>query len=292
MAIKLERQIFSRRKHPCAIFCNVSVFFENSNQQQKMLIEWYKYETFVQKSSDFRNKKTASFLFASRKSKESSSHPDRSHSAPDLFPVTSQPLTLQESLPIKPLPRMRFFQKSPPQKKTREKQWRNKFVELSLVLSQPHPFGAFFLRVFPGWEEFPKALLLPWYMAELWISSSWTLCGQNLEPEIFFTHATATWRFPPGGWWSFFFFSGGWRRNTLWTKTRNPPTNKQTSRKTIVERSIRTKPTPEISNDISRTRFEPVSSVRTFFTKVRSSLAKNMPPRSGFCSQKERLGTS
>lgn len=115
-------------------------------------------------------------------------------------------------------------------------------------------------------------------------------CVARISSLRFFTHRYL--EVSTRGWWSFFFFSGGWRRNTLWTKTRNPPTNKQTSRKTIVERSIRTKPTPEISNDISRTRFEPVSSVRTFFTKIRFSLAKNMPPRSGFCSQKERLGTS
>ena len=181
--------------------------------------------------------------------------------------------------------------KIPPPKKTREKQWRTKWTRHPWCWVNRILLERFFFGCFRVGKNSPR----PYCCHDTWQSSEshhHERCVARISSLRFFTHGYATWRFPPGDGGVFFFFFPGGEWNTLWTKTRNPPTNKQTSRKTIVERSIRTKPTPEISNDISRTRFEPVSSVRTFFTKIRFSLAKNMPPRSGFCSQKERLGTS
>ena len=170
----------------------------------------------------------------------------------------------------------------------------NKMDEASLVLSQPHPFGAFFLRVFPGWK-IPNS---QGHTAAMIHGRALNLIIMNaVWPESraweFFHAATLLGGGTTGGWWSFFFFFRGVKEE--YTLNKNPKPPQQTSKhlgKRLLSEVFAQNQHRRYPIDISRTRFEPVSSVRTFFTKIRFSLAKNMPPRSGFCSQKERLGTS
>ena len=188
---------------------------------------------------------------------------------------------------------MRFFQKSPPPKKPEKNNGEQNGRGIPGVESTAS-FWSIFSSGVSGLED--SKLPRPYCCHDTWQSSEshhHERCVARISSLRVFSRGYATWRWNHRGMVEFFFFFRGVKEE--YTLNKNPKPPQQTSKhlgKRLLSEVFAQNQHRRYPIDISRTRFEPVSSVRTFFTKIRFSLAKNMPPRSGFCSQKERLGTS